>query len=554
MTFPPKVEDVLRGVEVKAAVSKEGKKVLNVETQVFLSCLHRNFNERRLELLKQRDEFVKRIDEGEVLPNFLAETKYIREDRNWRGPSLGKGLEERKVEITGPVHEKKMVINGLNSKVSAYMADFEDSLSPTWNNLMNGQVNLYEAVRKSIEIKGEEGGNKKQYKLNNKEELPTLIVRPRGLHLDEKHVLVDGKAMSGSIFDFGVYFFNNGKETIKQESGPYFYLPKLEHHLEAKLWNDIFNYSQDYIGMKRGSIRATVLIETLPAVFQMDEIIYQLREHSSGLNCGRWDYLFSYMKTFKNDKRFVLPNRSLVNMSVGFMRSYVELLIDTCHKRGVHAMGGMAALIPIKNDKEMNAKAMKSIKEDKLREVLAGHDGTWIAHPGIAPIAYEVFNKYIPGPNQMQHEKKKKREISNFDLLSPFIDEGIISEEGIRLNIRAGIIYSENWLKGVGCVAINYLMEDAATAEVSRLQLHQWVKFNVKTDENKRVDKEYVARLFEEESRKLIESNRANEEVINKAAQYFKEGCVGEKFHKFLTTMLYDEITTVGRSFSESKL
>ena len=553
MTFPPKIDDILKGVEVRGPIPADATKILNVESLSFLACLHRNFNKKRLKLLNNRDLFVKGIDEGKYLPNFLPETKYIREDKNWSGPSLSPGLEERKVEITGPTHEKKMVINALNSKVSAYMADFEDSLSPTWNNLVNGQVNLYEAVRKTIEFKGPN----KSYKLNTlkQDELPTLIVRPRGWHLEEKHLTVDGESISGSLFDFGLYFFNNAKESINQGIGPYFYLPKMEHHLEAKLWNDVFNYAQDYIGLKRGTIRATVLIETLPAVFQMDEIIYQLREHSSGLNCGRWDYLFSYMKTLKNDKQFILPNRNLVNMSVGFMKNYVYLLINTCHKRKVHAMGGMAALIPIKNNAELNNQAMNNIKEDKLREVLAGHDGTWIAHPGIAPVAYEVFNKYIPGPNQLYKVNDiGEDDISNFHLLSPFINGGIISEEGIRSNIRAGIIYSEYWLRGIGCVAINYLMEDAATAEVSRLQIYQWVKFKVKTDENQVVDKEYVSRLFEEESKKLVEADKANAAVIKKATGYFREGCIGSSFHKFLTTILYDDITAVGRPVSAAHL
>lgn len=412
-----------------------------------------------------------------------------------------------------------------------------DSSAPTWENMINGQVNLYDAIRRQIDFKQ---GNK-EYKLRTDRRLPTLIARARGWHLEEKHFTVDGEPISGGLFDFGLYFFHNAKELIKRGAGPYFYLPKMESHLEARLWNDVFNFSQDYIGIPRGTIRATVLIETITAAFEMDEIIYELREHSSGLNCGRWDYIFSFIKKFRQNPKFVLPDRSAVTMTVPFMDAYVRLLIKTCHRRGVHAMGGMAAQIPIKDDPKANEAAMEKVRADKLREVRAGHDGTWIAHPALAPIANEIFNKYMPGPNQL-FNRREDVHVTRDDLLNTNVP-GSITEEGIRQNLRIGLSYMEGWLRGIGCIPINNLMEDAATAEVSRSQLWQWVRHNVTTAEGKKVDKAYALRLLQEQADQLAQKGpKGNKYQL--AARYFATQVTGEDYADFLTTLLYDEISS----------
>jgi malate synthase len=439
-----------------------------------------------------------------------------------------------------------MVVNALNSDVWTYMADFEDSSAPTWENMINGQVNLYDAIRKQVDFKQGE----KEYKLRTDRVLPTLIARARGWHLDEKHFVVDGEPISGGLFDFGLYFFNNAKELVKRGTGPYYYLPKMESHLEARLWNDVFNLAQDYIGMPRGTIRGTVLIETIMAAFEMEEvrrrypsliephtdfiqIIYELRDHSSGLNCGRWDYIFSVIKRFRQNPKFVLPDRSAVTMTVPFMSAYVKLLIQTCHKRGVHAMGGMAAQIPIKNDKEANDKAMASVVADKLREVKAGHDGTWVAHPALAKIAVDVFNEHMPTPNQI-FNRHEEYDVKGSDLIDMNVP-GEITEEGIRKNLNIGLGYMEGWLRGVGCVPINYLMEDAATAEVSRSQLWQWCRHGVKTKEGKKVDKAYAQKLLQEQADELKEkAPKGNKFQV--AADYFKGEVTGENYSEFLTT------------------
>lgn len=413
--------------------------------------------------------------------------------------------------------------------------------------MINGQVNLYDANRRQIDFKQ----GPKEYKLRTDRTLPTLIVRPRGWHLEEKHVTVDGEPVSGSLFDFGLYFFHNAFETQKQGFGPYFYLPKMESHLEARLWNDAFNLAQDYIGMPRGTIRGTVLIETILAAFEMDEIIYELRDHSSGLNCGRWDYIFSTIKKFRNNPNFVLPDRSAVTMTVPFMDAYVKLLIQTCHKRGVHAMGGMAAQIPIKNDPAANDKAMEGVRADKLREVRAGHDGTWVAHPALAGIALEIFNKHMPTPNQ-HFIRREDVTIGQNDLLNMNVP-GTITEEGIKKNLNIGLGYMEAWIRGVGCVPINFLMEDAATAEVSRSQLWQWVKHNVTTAEGKRVDKAYSLKLLKECAEQLAaKAPKGNKFQL--AAQYFSSQVTGEDYADFLTTLLYNEITAPGAPSPASKL
>ncbi|ODV88776.1 hypothetical protein CANCADRAFT_57888 [Tortispora caseinolytica NRRL Y-17796] len=532
----------LENVEVLGRIDGAYSKILTREALEFIVLLQRTFNTRRKELLWRREERQLRLDRGE-LPTFLPETKAIRDDPTWQGAPPAPGLVDRRVEITGPT-DRKMVINALNSDVYTYMADFEDSTAPTWDNQVSGQVNLYDAIRRQVDFTL----NGKEYKLNasgpNGRPTPTLIVRPRGWHLEEKHVIVDGSPMSGSIFDFGLYFFHNAAELVKRGRGPYFYLPKMESHLEARLWNDIFKVSQDYIGMPRGTIRATVLIETILAVFEMDEIIYELREHSSGLNCGRWDYIFSFIKKFRNSPSFVLPDRADVTMTVPFMDSYVRLLIKTCHRRGVHAMGGMAAQIPIKNDPEANKVAMEKVYKDKLREVTAGHDGTWVAHPQLASIALEVFNQHMPTPNQIFVRREDVNVVAS-DLINPTIPGGKVSLEGIRINIDIGLGYMEAWLRGVGCVPINYLMEDAATAEVSRSQLWQWTKHQVKTAEGKTVTKELVLNMLQEQTNTLsAKAGPGNK--FQAAADFFATQITGEGFSDFLTSLLYDSIVKVG--------
>ncbi|AEO65083.1 e91fc2a2-265a-4c7d-b114-67562db37b62 [Thermothielavioides terrestris] len=538
-------EAVLQGVNVLGPVQESQRKILTPQALAFLALLQRTFNPTRKALLERRKLRQAELDKG-ALPDFLPETKHIREDPTWKGAPPAPGLVDRRVEITGPT-DRKMVVNALNADVWTYMADFEDSSAPTWDNMVNGQVNLYDAVRRQIDFK--QGG--KEYKLRTDRKLPTLIVRPRGWHLEEKHVTVDGEPMSGSLFDFGLYFFHNAFETVKRGFGPYFYLPKMESHLEARLWNDVFNLAQDYIGMPRGTIRGTVLIETILAAFEMEEIIYELRDHSSGLNCGRWDYIFSVIKKFRQNSNFVLPDRSCVTMTVPFMDAYVKLLIQTCHKRGVHAMGGMAAQIPIKDDPAANEKAMEGVRADKLREVRAGHDGTWVAHPALASIASDIFNKHMPTPNQL-FVRREDVSIGANDLLNMNVP-GQITEQGIRKNLNIGLGYMEAWLRGVGCVPINHLMEDAATAEVSRSQLWQWVRHGVTTAEGKRVDKGYALKLLKEQAQELsAKAPKGNKYQL--AAQYFSGQVTGEGYADFLTSLLYNEITSAGSPKPASKL
>ncbi|KAI1658782.1 malate synthase, glyoxysomal [Daldinia decipiens] len=538
-------DSILQGVSISGTVQPEHKKILTPEALAFLALLHRSFNSTRKTLLERRVARQAEIDKGN-LPDFLPETRHIRENPTWKGAPPAPGLVDRRVEITGPT-DRKMVVNALNSEVWTYMADFEDSSAPTWDNMINGQVNLYDAVRRQVDFKQ----GPKEYKLRTDRVLPTLIVRPRGWHLDEKHVTVDGEPISGSLFDFGLYFFHNARESIKQGFGPYFYLPKMESHLEARLWNDVFNLAQDSVGVPRGTIRGTVLIETILAAFEMDEIIYELRDHSSGLNCGRWDYIFSTIKKFRQNSGFVLPDRSAVTMTVPFMDAYVKLLIQTCHKRGVHAMGGMAAQIPIKDDKEANDKAMEGVRADKLREVRAGHDGTWVAHPALASIASEIFNKHMPTPNQL-FRRREDVKVGRNDLLNMNVP-GKITEDGIRKNLNIGLGYMEAWIRGIGCVPINYLMEDAATAEVSRSQLWQWVRHGVTTAEGKKVDKAYALALLKEQTDQLS-ANAPKGNKFGLASQYFAGQITGEDYADFLTTLLYDEITAVGNAAPASKL
>lgn len=545
-TISLKVQDV----QILAPIPQEAKHIFTPEALALVALLHRSFEGQRRQLLANREEQQKQREAG-VLPDFLPETAHIRNDPTWYGPPLAKGLEDRRVEITGPT-DRKMVINALNSNVATYMADFEDSLTPAWKNLVEGQVNLYDGVRKNVTF----SQNGKEYKLNLEKgrHIPTLIVRPRGWHLDEKHVLVDGQPVSGGIFDFAIYFYNNARESLAQGFGPYFYLPKMEHHLEAKLWNDIFNFSQDYIGLPRGTIRGSVLIETLPAAFQMDEIIYQLRQHIGGLNCGRWDYIFSYIKSLRNHPEFILPDRSQVTMSSPFMAAYVDLLVQTCHKRQVHALGGMAAQIPIKDDEARNKAAMENVYKDKLREVTAGCDSCWVAHPALVPIVLKAFNEHMKGPNQINVPPKKPyRKITARDLLSPYVPEAKITEQGIRANCIIGLSYIEAWLRNVGCVPINYLMEDAATAEVSRTQLWQWVTHGASTDKGTKITKDYVSKLLDEEYKKLSSSAPAGNK-FSRALEYFKPEALGEKYSNFVTSLIYNDVTTIGRPTTAEKL
>ncbi|KAF7555158.1 hypothetical protein G7Z17_g2381 [Cylindrodendrum hubeiense] len=501
-------------------VDDVGKKVLTDEACQFLSTLHRSFESTRKQLLRTREIREKKIDAGE-LPDFLSETKDIRDDRKWRGASPAPGLADRRVEITGPT-DRKMIVNALNSNVYAYMADFEDSLTPTWNNVLQGQVNLLDAVRRQIDFTL----GAKEYKLRTDRTLPTLICRTRGWHLDEEHFLVDGAPISGALFDFGLYFFHNAKELIARGFGPYFYLPKLESHHEARLWNDVYNVAQDFIGIPRGTIRGTVLIETITAVFEMDEA-----NHIGGLNCGRWDYIFTFVKLFRNRPDFILPDRADVTMTVPFMDAYVRLLISTCHRRGVHAMGGMAALIPIKNNEEANAKAMANVRADKLREALAGHDGTWVAHPALAPIAEEIFNTYMPTANQT-FRRPPLAQVTRDDLLNPNVP-GNITIEGVKKNIHVCLVYIEAWLRGIGCSPINYLMEDAATAEVSRSQLWQWARHKTSTVEGIRLDKALMQRLLDEQVEELLKTAVA-EHKFGLTAKYLREQITGEDYTSFL--------------------
>ncbi|RVX69110.1 Malate synthase, glyoxysomal [Exophiala mesophila] len=539
------IETINDGVAINGAIKDGYRKILTPEATAFLALLHRSFNATRKALLQRRVIRQQELDRG-VLPDFLPETKHIRESDSWKGAPPAPGLVDRRIEITGPT-DRKMVVNALNSNVWTYMADFEDATAPTWDNQVSGQVNLYDAIRRQVDFKQGE----KEYKLRTDRVLPTLICRARGWHLEEKHFTVDGEPISGSLFDFGLYFFHNAFELVKRGYGPYFYLPKMESHLEARLWNDVFNLAQDYIGMSRGTIRGTVLIETITAAFEMDEIIYELRDHSSGLNCGRWDYIFSVIKKFRQNPNFVLPDRSSVTMTVPFMDAYVRLLIKTCHRRGVHAMGGMAAQIPIKDNPEANDKAMDSVRQDKLREVRAGHDGTWVAHPALASIAAEVFNKHMPTPNQLFKRREDVHVTAN-DLLNMNMP-GTVTEDGIRKNLNIGLGYMEGWLRGVGCVPINYLMEDAATAEVSRSQLWQWVRHGVKTAEGKTVDKAYALRLLKEQAAELS-AKAAKGNKYQLAARYFENQVTGEDYADFLTSLLYNEITTVGSSQPIAKL
>ncbi len=522
-----------QGVEIRAPMKPGFEAILTEEALALVARLHRSFSPRRKELLAKRVERAARLDAGER-PDFLAETRHVR-DGDWKIAPLPKDLQCRRVEITGPV-ERKMIINALNSGADAYMTDFEDSNSPNWDNQITGQINLIDAIRRRISL--EQGG--KTYRLNDK--VATLVVRPRGWHLDEKHVFVDGERVSGGIFDFALYMFHNARELMARGSGPYFYLPKMESHLEARLWNDIFVATQKELGIPQGTIKATVLIETIVAAFEMDEILYELREHSAGLNAGRWDYIFSCIKKFKVDRDFCLANRALVTMTAPFMRAYALLLLKTCHRRNAPAIGGMSALIPIKSDPVANEKALEGVRSDKARDATDGYDGGWVAHPGLVQLAMTEFVKVLGDqPNQISKQRDDVK-VTAADLLD-FRPEKPITEAGLRMNIHVGIHYLGSWLAGNGCVPIHNLMEDAATAEISRSQVWQWIRSPKGVlDDGRKVTAEMVRVLIPEELKKVKEVVGGDTRSYDRAAQIFEQMSTQESFAEFLTLPLYEEI------------
>jgi malate synthase len=522
------------GMQINAPMHPRFDEILTPDALALVARLHRAFEPRRQELLKARVARQARIDAGEM-PDFLPETRSIREG-DWKIAPLPKALENRRVEITGPV-ERKMIINAFNSGADSYMTDFEDSNSPNWFNQVQGQVNLFDAIRRRISFTNEKG---KEYRLNDK--IATLQIRPRGWHLDEKHVLVDGARVSGGIFDFALVFFHNAKEQIARGAGPFYYLPKMESHLEARLWNEIFVMAQEHVGLPKGTIKATVLVETILATFEMEEILYELRDHSAGLNAGRWDYIFSCIKKFKRNRDFCLANRAAITMEVPFMRSYALALVKACHKRGAPAMGGMSALIPIKNDPVANEKAMAGIRHDKARDARDGFDGGWVAHPGLVSLAQEEFQKVL-GDRPNQWDKQRDEDFGPREWLD-FRPEQPITEAGVRNNINVGIHYLGSWLAGNGCVPIHNLMEDAATAEISRSQIWQWVVSpKGKLDDGRKVDAAMVRALIPEELAKVKATVTAGGEdtrTYDQAAKIFEEMSLSDNFPEFLTLPLYE--------------
>jgi malate synthase len=520
------LEIVTTDIDVLGEVRPEWDAILSDEALGFVAALHKEFNPRCLELLAAREARKARLDAGE-LPDFLPETRGIRES-DWTVAPIPHDLRDRRVEITGPV-DRKMIINALNSGANVFMADFEDANSPTWANCIEGQLNLHDAVRRTISL----DTGAKQYRLNDT--TATLLVRPRGWHLAEAHVAIDGQPVSASIFDFGLYFFHNAKAALERGTGPYFYLPKMESHLEARLWNDIFVRAQQELGIPVGTIRATVLIETILAAFEMHEILWELRNHSAGLNCGRWDYIFSFIKKFRARQDFITPDRGSISMDKAFLAAYVDLLIRTCHRRGIHAMGGMAAQIPIKDDPEANEAAFAKVRADKLREVKAGHDGTWVAHPGMVALAKEVFDEHMPAANQIAEDRAQRAEVTPEDLLR--LPEGVVTEKGVRQNINVGILYLSAWLGGSGAVPLYNLMEDAATAEISRTQLWQWIHHGAKLDDGRVIDAELYRRIRDEELTSIGEGDR-----VTHAAKIFDRLILAGELADFLTLPAYDEL------------
>jgi malate synthase len=505
-------------VELRGPVEGRAGEVLTPDALAFVAALQRRFGAERERLLAARAARQAELDAG-ALPDFLPETQEVRESE-WRVATTPADLQDRRVEITGPV-DRKMIINALNSGARVFMADFEDANSPTWQNVVDGQVNLIDAIERTISLES----NGKTYALGD--DPAVLLVRPRGWHLPEKHALVDGEPVSGSLFDFGLYVFHNGARLLERGSGPYFYLPKLENHREARLWNDVFDFAEQELGLHTGSIKATVLIETVLAAFEMDEILYELRDHIVGLNAGRWDYLFSLIKKFRARPEFVLPDRAQLTMTTPFMRAYAELLVKTCHRRGAHAMGGMAAFIPSRRDPEVNETALAKVREDKVREAGDGFDGTWVAHPDLVPVATEVFDGVLrDAPNQVDR-RREDVEVGAADLLDLRVEGGEITDEGLRTNVSVGIRYLESWLRGVGAAAIDNLMEDAATAEISRSQIWQWVQHG-------RVTPQLVREAVDEEA---FEGGRFAD-----ARELFEHVALADEFTEFLTLPAYDYI------------
>lgn len=519
------------GVEILGEATPQVLEVLTPAALSFVATLHREFNPIRKALLARRAERQLAIDAGE-LPDFLPETANVRRDE-WHVAPAPADLNDRRVEITGPT-ERKMMINALNSGAKVFMADFEDALSPTWENVIAGQINCSDAIRRTIEFRNPDG---RTYRLND--QIATLLIRPRGWHLVEKHVTVDGEPISASLFDFGLYVFRNAQELLNRGSGPYFYLPKLESHREARLWNDVFNTAQDAIGIPRSSIRATVLIETILAAFEMEEILYELRDHAAGLNAGRWDYIFSTIKKLRNRADMVLPDRGQVTMTVPFMRAYTELLVHICHKHGAHAIGGMAAFIPNRRDPVVTENALAKVREDKTRESNDGCDGTWVAHPDLVPVALECFDKVLGDrPNQ----KEKLREdvaVQGADLINIKASGGTISEAGVRMNVSVALQYINAWLNGNGAAAINNLMEDAATAEISRSQIWQWIRHAAKLDDGRPVTRELYMQIRDEELAKL---GGSTVERYEEAAELLDGLILNDAFVEFLTIPAYDLI------------
>jgi len=533
------VQEVIQdaGVEVRAPITGRGAEVLTNAALSFVATLQREFGPRRAELLRRRAERQLRIDAGER-PDFLAETRQVRE-ADWQVASVPADLQDRRVEITGPV-ERKMLINALNSGAKVFMGDFEDANAPTWSNMIDGQVNCIDAIERTISFEQDDG---RVYKLNP--QVATLLIRPRGWHLVEKHVLVDGEPISGSLFDFGLYFFHNARRLLDRGSGPYFYLPKLESHLEARLWNDVFVRAQELVGVPRGTINATVLIETILAAFEMEEILYELRDHSGGLNAGRWDYIFSMIKKFRNQPDMLLPDRAQVTMTAPFMRAYTERLVSICHRRGAFAIGGMAAFIPSRRNAEVNATALARVRDDKQRESGDGFDGTWVAHPDLVAVAMECFDAVLgERPNQLSKQRPDVS-VTAADLLRTAVPGGQITEAGLRGNISVGIQYIASWLRGTGAAAIYNLMEDAATAEISRSQVWQWMRHGATLADGRSVTRDLVLQLEAEEIDKIRQAFGDTvfaQGRFTEAAQLFEQVALSPDFVEFLTLPAYDHI------------
>jgi malate synthase len=528
----------VKGLEIHAPVRDRMEEVLTPDALEFVAGLHREFEPTRQELLGRRAERRAELDAGGTL-DFLDSTREIREDDSWVVAAAPTDLMDRRVEITGPT-QRKMVINALNSGARGFMADFEDSNSPTWENMIEGHVNLTDAIEGTIKFEQEDG---KKYRLN--EEVATLLVRPRGWHLPEKHLTVDGEPIAGAFCDFGFYFFHNAQRLLDKGSGPYFYLPKMESHLEARLWNDVFNHAEDALDIPRGTVRATVLIETVPAAFEMDEILYELRDHGASLNAGRWDYMFSMIKCFRDRAEFMLPDRNSVTMTVPFMRAYTELLVKTCHRRGAHAMGGMAAFIPSRTDEEANEKAQAKLRDDKKREATDGFDGTWVAHPDSVKNAMAQFDAVLGDkPNQVDR-KRDEVTVSAADLLNVEATPGDITEEGLRNDVNVGIQYISSWLRGNGAAGIYGLMEDAATAEIARSQVWQWLRHGAELTNGEKITRDLVERIATEELER-IRGEIGDDEWFEKEGRpkesrmLFEQVALADDFPEFLTLPAYD--------------